>query len=815
MSERTTIGGTVYEVVGSSNSNLLLKCNGTARIQWGNKLIDLIKNGKVVSDTDSDNIYTITDESKMVSNGIYIINTNESSQIWIYKNGKKYNLTGADLYISATNKQDITVEQKQQALENLGVCYNDINEAKQANILNGFVYIIKEKSFYTVKDGVFEEFEAKVKNVTVELNNEEVGERISNSVKVVISVGNEDYLILSDKRITAKRSIHVKDSEQIGSEDADATRGYRLYMYGGKSYLDVDKVNVRDGLPSSDYIETTYADFKDKIKSENLQAHKWYLIKDFQNPWKMVKESEIFRPILIRALTNSTTYPKGYLFEDQRVSICYDPNYNENITQTTLNQSVVNIQAKGKITWMCDWNNNEASFDFLDYYDVDGNALTTLHDIQNSELKSIFPTKSYNNKLIINNVYGTVINNRCVDNDSTYKIDFKNSNCIMCNNILECNGLTLSETCNNFHSNILKNTYKLNFTNDCINSQLSDVYYLNNTIISNNYIEEAQVNPINCYNKLENVTIKSFVNSTLSGDLHNSTFGHINNSTIDGNIMDSSFGDLDTCIINNNFYNVSFKNIDKCTFDNYPLSNITSYINLSEIVFTKSEYEILYSESKTKDIYSSDSGIKIVCPLEHVFHKGMILMHSGFDKIPEGWAVCDGGTYTYNGNTVTVPDLRGRFIKAVTDTNDVGKKDNEDLHDNLLTISEEHLPKHSHPHKEHTHSLSNMNVSVEDSGDLNIDVTSDYNHLEPNTKRTFVSEITDDSITFKTSTIQEYRTVEDDDNYTVTGGSHTHSVNTLSGTIYAATSSESNKTWENKAINIEPNYYALIFIIKL
>ena len=143
MSERTTIGGTVYEVVGSSNSNLLLKCNGTARIQWGNKLIDLIKNGKVVSGTDSDNIYTITDESKMVSNGIYIINTNESSQIWIYKNGKKYNLTGADLYISATNKQDITVEQKQQALENLGVCYNDINEAKQANILNGFFYIIK------------------------------------------------------------------------------------------------------------------------------------------------------------------------------------------------------------------------------------------------------------------------------------------------------------------------------------------------------------------------------------------------------------------------------------------------------------------------------------------------------------------------------------------------------------------------------------------------------------------------------------------------------------------------------------------------
>lgn len=50
MSERTTIGGIVYESIGSSSSNLLLKCNGTARIQWGNKLIDLIKNGKLATE---------------------------------------------------------------------------------------------------------------------------------------------------------------------------------------------------------------------------------------------------------------------------------------------------------------------------------------------------------------------------------------------------------------------------------------------------------------------------------------------------------------------------------------------------------------------------------------------------------------------------------------------------------------------------------------------------------------------------------------------------------------------------------------------
>ena len=54
MNERTTIGGVVYESIGSSTSNLLLKCNGVARIQWGNKLIDLIKNGHVNTQPQTD-----------------------------------------------------------------------------------------------------------------------------------------------------------------------------------------------------------------------------------------------------------------------------------------------------------------------------------------------------------------------------------------------------------------------------------------------------------------------------------------------------------------------------------------------------------------------------------------------------------------------------------------------------------------------------------------------------------------------------------------------------------------------------------------
>lgn len=93
MSERTTIGNTVYESIGSSSSNLLLKCNGTARIQWGNKLIDLIKNGKIASENTQEFIYVIQDENEIRSDGLYIINSeNSSCKFLINKNNVQYYL---------------------------------------------------------------------------------------------------------------------------------------------------------------------------------------------------------------------------------------------------------------------------------------------------------------------------------------------------------------------------------------------------------------------------------------------------------------------------------------------------------------------------------------------------------------------------------------------------------------------------------------------------------------------------------------------------------------------------------------------------
>ena len=165
MSERTTIGGTVYETIGSSSSNLLLKCNGTARIQWGNKMIDLIKNGKVAS-SDSTQIFIISNESEIKSDGFYILNSEKSSQLWVCKNGKHYNLTSNELYISASTQQDIPVEQQKQVLENIGFYYNTLDDVNNAGITDGLVYVMENKTLYTIKDGIVSEFTRNGKSYT-------------------------------------------------------------------------------------------------------------------------------------------------------------------------------------------------------------------------------------------------------------------------------------------------------------------------------------------------------------------------------------------------------------------------------------------------------------------------------------------------------------------------------------------------------------------------------------------------------------------------------------------------------------------------
>lgn len=823
MSERTTIGGTTYETIGSSSANLLLKCNGTARIQWGNKLIDLIKNGKIVSGDSSMSVSIIKDSSEIKSDGFYVIELGNNVQLWICKNGKQYNLTGLDLYISANTKQDITAEQKEQALSNIGMYYNTLEDVKKSEIKNGIVYVLEDSNLYTIKNGEIAEFEAKLRTVTVE-QEEETGEIINSSFKVVLSVLDDEYLVLENQKITANYSIHVKEHAQIGSENADEFTGYRLYIDGGKSCLDVDKINVRDGIPVHEYLEVTFNYLITAIQNSTLKPHQLYLITDFQNHWKIPTNNIKYnRPILIRALSNSTLYDEGQLFEDIRTTIHYDPFYQDEIVllDSSGNPTDSRLLAKGRITWMKDAYNNEANFDFMDYEDAFGNPLTTLHISDRNVRPSIFPTNSHDNKLTVHNLKGTVLKEGLLDNSNTSVVDFQfddsdNTTFMeMYNNDIDCYGIILSPICNKFNENYIKESGRLQFDSNSTNNTFKSIYTTAGGSVVDS-LENVLLLPTIFTQKISDSTINGFINSSITGELNKSTFDVITNSSITKNITNSIFKNITNCNLNAFFTKVQFENLINCIIDEGYLENITCRSNVESLEISQESHAILYDQSKVKDVYFSNGQLQIVDSANSIFIRGMIVMHAGNTAIPEGWAICDGNTYTYEGITTTTPNLLNRFIKAVGTAEEVKAYDNSDLtSDNEFTLQKEHLPQHSHPHNEHTHNISEITGTIENSNNLELELTNSSHIDEVTTSTTsVVKSVTAEGVTSETiDVISEVSTSSKDAE--VSGGNHTHSITISGGTIEATTSEESQQTWENKAFKIEPNYYSLIFIMKL
>lgn len=793
MSERTTIGGTVYESVGSSSSNLLLKCNGTARIQWGSKLIDLIKNGKIASEDDSPMIFNIKDESEIKQDGIYILTNEETTQVWLCKDKRKHNLNESNLYISADTEQSLTNDQKKCALMNIGAYYNTYSDLEQADVKDGIFYVLDTKTLYTVQNGVIEEFEAKLK--TIYIDESETSNVINDSVQIVLSINDQQYLVLTDGMITANQSIHIHQAAQIGSEGANSSQGYRLFIDGGTSVLEVDEIRVRNGIPQNDYIRITYSKLWDKLDRNDLSPNTWYLIEDFQNHWKLpAEDSKYNRPILIRALTNNSFYKDGLLFSDQRVSIQYDPNYKEVIQ---FNDKSFN--AMGRITLMRDENGNEANFDFLDYFDCDDTELTLLYDRAIVGGKTIFPPQSYNNKLTVYDLKGVELDiqgNLYTENNGT-TIQFGddiNWDGQFHDNTIECRkNFTIKSECKKFYNNNLIKVGNVTVKNNIYNSSISNMYTTQTLVtaiddLEQNYNDFYEIKPYNPdgidYNEgiienfenSENLINESFVPIILNYELVNTTFEGIINSQINVTILNSSFSIVNKTILGNQyttFKNLQFKNIYNCKFntDGNSLLDVSCVFDIHNCTFTYKDSAALYDPSTVKEFTlvtgedKTTSYIQILGKKESTFFRGMIVMHSGITAIPEGWAICDGRTYEYLGESITTPNLTGRFIKAVNTRENVGEVNNSDFIENTNTfqLTENHLPNHTH-----TISLS-ISTGTTQEKTLNItpgDVEESLQYVEQ--------------------------------------------VNQNSQSI---TTNQSD--YENKIINMEPQSYALIFIMKL
>ena len=254
--------GKNYQEAGSASSPLLLRSNGEIKLQWGNKFIDLVKNGKINSEA-KDYIFTVDTSDEIKANGIYLVT--EDSSIWINVEGTKAKLSDNDTtYVSFLTEQKTTPEQKQQALTNLGLIYENIDALNKANLITGLAYVVESNKLYLIQNKVVSEYQVTSALPTsgkfddLAISNLTIKNNTINSGQLILAINDIPYLQLNDN-ILCSVPFLVDKLQSINYNYNKS--GFALYQDNGKSVLDVDSLNWRNiesELPKNQKTYITY-----------------------------------------------------------------------------------------------------------------------------------------------------------------------------------------------------------------------------------------------------------------------------------------------------------------------------------------------------------------------------------------------------------------------------------------------------------------------------------------------------------------------------------------------------------------------------
>ena len=309
----TVIAGKPSNTVGEKDSVLILR-GSSVRVQWGNKFIDLIKNGKVNAEYDKI-LKTANSVDTIKSDGIYLI----EDQVWLVLNGTKVQLAGdkSTVYVSFVEPQETTEENKLTALKNIGFYYNTIEEAQQSGLQSGIIYVLGDNKLYTIINGQFSEY-------SFQTNQEEkVEESISKTLYIKensLWTGEDEYIKCENNQVTILKQLIIENG--IYSSDSDINTGFRLYIKDGRSYLEVDEVIERD--PSA---LTAYEFIKIFSEHSNVVSETQFIENDIQC---ILQENNLFK-------TDDYIYIVG--------SVEADSEYKNGIISITLNkESSVDIK---------------------------------------------------------------------------------------------------------------------------------------------------------------------------------------------------------------------------------------------------------------------------------------------------------------------------------------------------------------------------------------------------------------------------------------------------------------------------------------
>lgn len=295
MSDKLNIFGKSHNVLGESSSDLVLRCRGAVKVQWGNKFIDLIKDGKI--NVDSKFIFSVDSSDDIGNkNGLYV--TNDKS-VYLKLGDAIINLSGeiGTVYVSYMSPQQTTSDQKYTALKNIGLVYDDISSIDDSSVKDGIVYITDQRKLYIVAEGQLQEFYSQIPNpytqqFVISKNDSSQGAIVIRGNSINNSLAFDSLFIFTDENISYIQSdgdliirSNGNDIIKVGRDntfiennvsvdcvqsiDASEDYGYKLYVENGESWLLVDNVIERNAVDETS--ADTYPEYYSK--NNNIIAY--------------------------------------------------------------------------------------------------------------------------------------------------------------------------------------------------------------------------------------------------------------------------------------------------------------------------------------------------------------------------------------------------------------------------------------------------------------------------------------------------------------------------------------------------------------
>lgn len=799
---KTNMFGKTYNTIGSTDSNFLIKTKGDLKVQWGGKFIDIIKNGKLAS-AGADILKVATSSDEISSNGIYLVPTEEGNEVWISIDGTKVNLAGevGTTYVSFLAEQkEVTADQKYTALTNAGFYYETLEQAKASGIKAGIIFVEGDGKLYVVKEGELQDYYLTQQQLTGQEQTNKFDEIYVGALhiyandgystfdtqKMVLLMNGDQYLLIEDSMIYVGYSISLKRNVLIQSEGASENEGFRLYNTEEGSILEVDDIVWRN-QPDPSVV------YSEQLRESDIYSQHNNVIQKVINTQEI--QDDKFKVKCVLKYNNS--YQAGqyiyiYLSEDQTQYIIQLDIGLEDGVYVILAKLLEDKVAPELISI-------EVTYD-------DGSRTTVLN-IQKGE-------NSGQSQVSISNT-GTIDKAKILAGPKNIRFEEQSQQAEEGEENEVVRDIETDEIILNKAS---AKEYEI------IESALEYVTILVSQKDINSFLDQS-INALTClssrpYIKIQGSNIDVLDRSKIITEEITNESGIVEtvekpDETIHtriGTVRETDFQQLKECpeeqeevnvgIYSDNFIGLNSKLYDpifkkRCDFPKYDES-----IEVPED----------FDDKKYDRAVPNIEWIKEL--IDRAVPKGTITMFNGASDIPVGWAVCDGTNGT--------PNLIGKFVKAVAIVDQIGDNPSELNENNELILAQEHLPKHSHPHKEHTHSLDgNISGTTGSSGDLTVALDySDYNWGIEGVTKTFVTSVAGEGVTTESGTVDGVSSIKTQGG-NATGGSHTHSISLATDGEASLSSTKSQEEelvdseWPNNPIKIEPRSYSLIFIMKL